>query len=122
MAFNHLKKKQEREEKGRCAEKWAALFLRLKGYKILKHRYQNPLGEIDLILQKGKLIVFCEVKARQSLNKGLEALAPYQQKRIIKGARCFQTKYPQFQSYDFRFDYIIVHGWRCHHLKNAWQS
>jgi len=120
VAINNLKTKQKYEQKGRLAERWAALFLQCKGYKILKRRYQNPLGEIDLILQKGHSIIFCEVKARSSLNAGLEALSPNQQRRITNGARYFQTKHPAFQSYDYRFDYLIVHGWRCHHLKNAW--
>ena len=121
MVINSLRIKRKREQKGRLAERWAALFLQLKGYKILKRRYQNPLGEIDLILQKGGSIIFCEVKARDSLNTGLEAFSPHQQRRIVNGARHFQTKHPAFQCHDFRFDYLIVHGWRCHHLKNAWQ-
>lgn len=122
MATKNLKTKRQYEQKGRLAEKWASLFLQLKGYKILKRRYQNPLGEIDLILQKGRSIIFCEVKARHSLNVGLEALSSHQRRRIINGARYFQTKNLTFQSYDYRFDYLIVHGWRCYHLKNAWQA
>ncbi len=114
--------RQKWESKGRFAESWASLFLQLKGYQILNRRYQNPLGEIDIILKKGRTIIFCEVKARASLEKGLEALAPYQQKRIIKGALYFQSQNPQFIDYDCRFDYIIVRGFRCYHLKNAWQT
>jgi len=76
VAISNLKTKRKYEQKGRLAEKWAALFLQLKGYKILKRRYQNPLGEIDLVLQKGRSIIFCEVKARASFNGGLEALSP----------------------------------------------
>lgn len=122
MVIRSSQERQQHEQKGRLAEKWAAFFLQLKGYKILKRRYQNPLGEIDLVLQKGKAIIFCEVKMRSSLGAGLEAFAPFQQKRIVNGARHFQALYPNFQSHDFRFDYIVVCGWRCHHFKNAWQS
>lgn len=122
MAIRKSRIRQQYEQKGRVAEKWAALFLQLKGYQILMRRYQNPLGEIDLILQKGQTIIFCEVKARHSLEEGLEALSPSQQKRIINGARHFQALHPKFQCHDFRFDYIIVYGWRLQHLKNAWHS
>lgn len=122
MAISNLTTKQKHEQKGRFAEKWAALFLQLKGYKILKRRYQNPLGEIDLILRKGRCIIFCEVKARNSLKMGLEALSTHQQRRLINGARHFQAKHPALHDYDYRFDYLIVHGWLCHHLKNAWQG
>ena len=123
MFLNTEKKtRQQREAKGRLAENWASLFLQLKGYRVLKRRFQNPMGEVDLILKKGRTLIFCEVKARHSLDKGLEALAPFQQKRITNGARYFQCQHSQFNNYDCRFDYIIVNGLRCYHLKNAWQA
>ena len=117
----HKNRRQHHEYKGRLAEKWASLFLQLKGYQVIKRRFQNPLGEVDLILKKGRTLIFCEVKLRQSLDKGLEALTPFQQKRIIGGAKYFQCQHPQFAPYDCRFDYVIVRGLRCYHLKNAWQ-
>ena len=115
-------KRQKREHKGRLAESWASLFLRLKGYHVLKSRYKTPLGEIDLILKKGNTLIFCEVKARDSLKQGLEALSSHQRKRIIKGAQYFQAHHSRFMTYDCRFDYVIVTGLRCHHLKDAWQT
>lgn len=52
---------------GRRAEAAAALFLRLKGYRILARRYCVNGGEIDLIAQRFDSIVFVEVKIRPTL-------------------------------------------------------
>ena len=40
----------------------AAWFLRLKFYRVLARRYRTPLGEIDLIVKRGRTIAFVEVK------------------------------------------------------------
>ncbi|HLG20973.1 MAG TPA: YraN family protein [Bdellovibrionota bacterium] len=52
-----------RQEFGRRAEKEAANYLRKKGHRILERNYRTPLGEIDLITEWNKTIVFVEVKA-----------------------------------------------------------
>ena len=43
---------------GRAGETIAALFLRLKGYRILETRLRTPVGEFDLIASKGRVIAF----------------------------------------------------------------
>ncbi|MEI9930627.1 MAG: YraN family protein [Rhizomicrobium sp.] len=53
------------EKRGRRSETWAALFLRLKFYRILARRVRNRAGEIDLIARAPSgLVCFIEVKAR----------------------------------------------------------
>jgi len=64
-------KKQEAKSLGRMGEDLAEKYLREKGYRILERNFCNPLGrrlgEIDIIAQKGKEIVFVEVKTREML-------------------------------------------------------
>jgi hypothetical protein len=50
--------------RGHFAEFAAAALLCLKGYRLLARRYRTPLGEIDLIAKRGRLVAFVEVKAR----------------------------------------------------------
>ena len=52
-------------KKGHSIERLAALYLTLKGYKILKTRYKTPLGEIDLIVRRKNQIVFIEGEGPQ---------------------------------------------------------
>ena len=75
---------------GLAAEAQAAWLLRLKGYRILAQRFRTPLGEIDLVARRGRLIAFVEVKARgpDSLD-GLEAVGPAKQHRIAKAADAY---------------------------------
>jgi putative endonuclease len=107
--------------RGLWSELWVSMWLFCKGYRVLERRYKTPVGEIDLILKSRRVIVFCEVKARASLEEGLYALRPQQQERIARAASFFCARHPQFARFDFRFDYVVVYKGVCHHVKNAWQ-
>jgi len=52
--------------KGKTGEDFAADYLVKKGYQILHKNYRHERGEIDLIAQQGKTLVFVEVKLRTS--------------------------------------------------------
>ena len=60
--------------RGLVAEGIAAWVLRLKGYRVLATRYRTPLGEIDIVARRGKVLAFVEVKARPTVEAGLEAI------------------------------------------------
>lgn len=49
------------ERTGHRGEALAALFLQAKLYRIRDRRYKTPLGEIDLVVERGNTIVFVEV-------------------------------------------------------------
>lgn len=57
-----MKKKQNLL--GPWGEAQAAEYLRKKGYRIVGANYRCRHGEIDLIAQKGRYLVFVEVKLR----------------------------------------------------------
>ncbi|MCS3919215.1 putative endonuclease [Candidatus Fervidibacter sacchari] len=96
-------------ERGRRAEREAALFLRRRGYRIIAQNVRTKLGEIDLVALKGDLVVFVEVKARSSDEFGtpVEGLLPRQQKRIRNAAELFLAK-RGWSERDRRFDLIAV--------------
>lgn len=102
------KERQRRERFGRRAEFWAALFLRLKGYRILKTRFKSPVGEVDLIARKRNTLIFIEVKARHKLSDALWALQPKQIARIIRCAELFLAHHPKYNSFEQRFDAICI--------------
>lgn len=117
--LKRIKTRRSKERFGRFAELIAALWLQLHGYKILKRRFKNPLGEVDLIAKRGSTLIFIEVKARQNLDQGLEALTLFQQQRIKNGARFYLAKHQINSFQDVRFDYIILIKSKIYHLKNA---
>lgn len=53
-----------RRELGARGEAAAKAALRRRGYRILVENFRCPLGEIDLIAEQGRVLVFIEVKAR----------------------------------------------------------
>lgn len=108
------------ETLGRIAEALTRLFLLSKGYRVIKNRYRNPFGEIDLIVRRGKTIVFCEVKYRPTRLVGAESITPIQQQRIVNGAKHFLLKHPNFALYNLRFDAILCDPKGIQHLQNAW--
>lgn len=109
--------------RGRNAERFAAWFLRVRGYRVLAERYKTPLGEIDLIVRRGGTLIFVEVKARATLSAGLEAITPRQQSRIKSAAEVFLAK-RHYQG-PCRFDAVVVTPGRFGvprvvHRQNAW--
>ena len=107
---------------GLWAERLAALMLLLKGYRILAMRFQTALGEIDLIAQKGGILVFVEVKYRQNAEQGIAALNARQRDRVGRAAQLFLYSRPALALLDQRFDVIMVYPWKLiQHIKNYWQ-
>jgi putative endonuclease len=51
---------------GQSGEDLAARFLEAKGYQIISRNYRYRRAEIDLIAQKDQLLIFVEVKTRES--------------------------------------------------------
>ncbi|MEO0412198.1 MAG: YraN family protein [Pseudomonadota bacterium] len=100
--------RQAREAKGRRAETLAAWYLRLKGYQILEQRYRSPVGEIDLIVKRGKTLVFVEVKARASLQQAIEAITARQRERILRAAAYYAARQPAFARFQQRVDALCL--------------
>lgn len=111
-----------REAWGRWAETIAAWSLRLRGYRVVARRYRTPLGEIDLIARRGRLLAFVEVKARADLDQALEALGPRQRERTARAAELFLLHHPRHAACTLRFDLIAVRPWHApRHLVDAWR-
>lgn len=66
---------------GSAAEDAAADFLQQKGLKLIARNFRCPYGEIDLIMQDGKTLVFIEVRLRNSNNFGGAAMSITQSKQ-----------------------------------------
>lgn len=109
-------------QSGLQAERLAGWFLRLKGYRILATRMKTPVGEIDLIAQRGKTLVFVEVKARGTIAAALEAVQGRQAARIIRAAQWYLASRRDEIS-EMRFDVIaIALPWTIKHIQAAFTA
>jgi Holliday junction resolvase-like predicted endonuclease len=66
---------------GRAGEDAAAAFYVRKGFTVVERNWRCSAGEIDLIVRRGSLLVFCEVKTRSSVTRGLPSEAVDQRKQ-----------------------------------------
>src|SRR4051794_1621285 len=125
MKAAHLKtnKKVAAFTFGLSAETRAAWLLRAKGYRVLARRARHPVGEIDLIVKRGKLLAFVEVKARRSVGAAIHAITHNQRRRIERAAEAFVAHNPALAHCDWRFDVVILEGrWsRPVHVPDAWR-
>ena len=90
-----------------------------EGYKILERNYQNKFGEIDIIAEKDKEVIFIEVKYRKT-NKfgyGYEAVDRRKIMKILKLANYYmQSK--KYQDCKIRFDCMSYLGDELDWIKN----
>jgi putative endonuclease len=93
---------------GLSAETRAAALLLAKGYRIAARRWRSPVGEIDIVARRGRLLVFVEVKARARFDDAAEAVTPRQQRRITAGAQAWLAGHDEDLGCDIRFDAILV--------------
>jgi len=108
---------------GLRAETLAVWRLRLAGYRVLARNFRVPSGEIDLIVRRGDVVAFVEVKARTTYEGAAEAIQPYQQLRIRNAALAFLARRPDLAGLSLRFDVVLVTPWRLpRHLRDAWRD
>lgn len=108
---------------GHRGEALAALLLRLKLYRIVTTRYKTPVGEIDLIAERGGVTVFVEVKARSRADKESEALDSVNRQRIARAAQYWLAKHPAKAATPMRFDVIfLAPGQWPRHVVNAFDA
>jgi putative endonuclease len=107
--------------RGPAAETLCVWHLRLRGYRILARGYRVPVGEIDIVARRGRVVAAIEVKARDSAAAASEAIAPRQRRRVARAFEQFLAAHPQHAGLTLRFDVMLVArgGWP-RHLSNAW--
>ena len=114
---------------GSWGESLAAEYLRKKHYKIVAAGYHCRFGEIDLIVQDRKYLVFVEVKLRKSdrFAQAMEFVDKNKQGRLRTTAQLYLAQNPtQLQA---RFDVIEIYAPEgtetkkpvIHHLEDAFQ-
>ena len=96
--------------------------LRAKGYRVLAQNFRHPLGEVDLIVPRGRLLIFVEVKFCAHHDTGHYAVSPAQWRRNSAGTSGFVARPPHYADLFWRSDMFVVGGTgRFRHNKNFWR-
>lgn len=100
--------------KGDVGELLALNYLQNLGYKILQRNYRYDRGEIDIIAEDHRELVFVEVKSRRSRSYGTpeDAVTPQKESYIKRTAEGYLLEH-NFEGTPCRFDLIAIE-WTGH--------
>ena len=95
---------------GRFGEAKAAEHLRKKGHKILAMNFTTRFGEVDIISENRKFLIFAEVKLRKdaSFAEAREFVTRTKQQRVVLAAQQWLQQNPTKKQP--RFDVIEVYA------------
>lgn len=110
LAAPETRKRAER--RGRWSEWTAALFLMVKGYRILAMRYRVRAGEVDIIARRGEIVAFVEVKARRDLMAAVDAVTFASQDRIRAAGDHWLARQPDAARLSLRYDIVAITPWK----------
>lgn len=109
------------EARGRTAERRAAWWLRLHGWRILGARLRVPVGEVDLVARRGRTVAFIEVKWRERAADLDLAIDPYRLRRVAAAAEMLSPRFAD-PGDDIRIDVMLLAPRRLpRHLVHVWQ-
>jgi putative endonuclease len=115
-------KRQAAEARGRRAERFAATWLRLTGWRILDIRVRTPAGEVDIVARRAGLVAFIEVKARATVAELDHAIDDYRLRRVAAAAEILAPRYAT-NGEDIRIDVMLIAPRTLpRHLVNVWHG
>ena len=119
---------QRAHELGRLGEARAGEYFEASGFRLLARNYRFGRREVDLVVQRGDLVVFVEVKTRAGDGFGApeDAVTRLKQREIELVALEYLTRHG-LDDVDVRFDVLSVVATprgevdRIVHLEDAWR-
>ena len=119
----------ERKRLGAWGELVSEKYLIDRGYSILTRNYRKPLGEIDLIATKDDVLVFIEVKTRDSIhvNNFLpeESITSIKKRKLRKVCEIYLAEHKIKPDKQWQIDVLSIildkstQKARINHIKNA---
>ena len=110
-------------QSGRRAEVLAALWLMLKGYRVLGFRLRTPHGEIDLVARRGRVVAAVEVKTRTTIEAALEAVSLTPRQRLRRALRALAGRRRGLENAHARLDLMALAPGRLpRHIPDAWSQ
>lgn len=106
---------------GRRAERRAARWYRLRGYRVLARNAWAGGYELDLVLRRGRRLVFCEVKEKSgdAFGEPAEMVDDRKQRRVRRAAGAWLAQNNDATGLTVSFDVIAVSGRRLRRIGQA---
>lgn len=100
------------QARGEHAEALAAEFLAGRGLRIVARNFRVKGGELDLVAEEGRTLVFVEVRLRSNPRFGGagESITATKRRRVILAARCFLSTRRNYADRACRFDCVLLNG------------
>lgn len=113
-----------RKEKGNFYEAQAEEYLKNQGFTTIARQFTALRGEIDLIMHQGKLLIFVEVRQRQSMGYGgaKASIGAKKQATLVRTAQAFLQQYPQWRDAPMRFDVIAFENQQLQWIPHAFET
>jgi len=99
---------------GAEAERRVRRYYRLRGYLVLGTNVRAGGNELDIVLRRGRRLVFAEVKYRAGSGFGdpLEAVGPEKARRLHRAAAAWLASRPELAELEVVFEAVGVRGRR----------
>lgn len=100
-------------------ERIAARHYRLRGYRILGANVRVGGNELDLVVRRGRQLVFVEVKERSSGGFGgpVAAVDREKRRRVRHAAAAWLHRNPGSKALEVRFEVAAITGGRLERLR-----
>ncbi|GGC20560.1 UPF0102 protein [Novosphingobium marinum] len=113
-------RRKRAEGRGRRGETLAAWYFRLRGWRVLAQRVKTPRGEVDLVVRKGRKVVFVEVKWRSTVRERDRAIDDYRLRRVAAAVEAVAHRFAG-DGDEMRIDVLLLApGKWPRHIVNAW--
>ncbi|MGK2857666.1 MAG: YraN family protein [Thermoanaerobaculia bacterium] len=101
---------REKDLLGRAGERRAAFHYLLRGWRIEGRNVRDYGAEIDLIVRRGRVVAFVEVKTRREGDAGepWESVREGQRRRIMRAAEGWLAAHPLREDTEVRFDIVSI--------------
>jgi putative endonuclease len=103
------------------AERRARRHYLLRGYRVLDANVWIGGNELDLVLRRGRRLVFCEVKAKTGERHAdpFEMVGPEKQRRLRRAAEAWLAIHPETAELEPSFEVVGFRGGRLERLRQA---
>lgn len=112
--------RRRRYRLGLTSETVAAVWLTLRGWRVLARRHRTPAGEIDIVAVRGRRLAFIEVKRRSTMQDAEASITVRQRQRVRRAADLWLARHQRYLDHEIGFDvvFLLPRSWP-RHIENA---